>query len=81
MLSDDHIRAETFNMIGEGANRALMMGDNNCLRNNKGHVMSDWMEVRDQARSYTALLGALLGSSHHCAKLSTPEQLHKEAKS
>jgi hypothetical protein len=66
MLSEDRSRAETFDMSGEGANGALTTSDVNRLLNNKGYIVSDWMEVRAQARSYAALVGALLGTGHHC---------------
>jgi hypothetical protein len=66
MLSEDRARAETFDMSGEAANGALTTSDANRLRNNKGYVVADWMEARAQARSYAALVGALLGVGHHC---------------
>jgi hypothetical protein len=66
MLSEDQARADNFDMSGEGANGALTTSDANCLRNNKGYVVADWMEARAQARSYANLVGALLGTGHHC---------------
>jgi hypothetical protein len=50
MLSEDRSRAETFDMSGEGANGALTTSDVNRLRNNKGYVVSDWVEARAHAR-------------------------------
>jgi hypothetical protein len=66
MLAEDRARAETFDMSGEAANGALTTSDATRLRNNKGYVVADWMEARQQARSYGALVGALLGVGHHC---------------
>jgi hypothetical protein len=66
MLSEDRTRAETFDMSGEGANGALTTSDANRLRNNNGYMVVDCMEARAQARSYAALVGALLGTGHHC---------------
>jgi hypothetical protein len=66
MLSEDRARADTFDMSGEGDNGALTTSDVNRLRNNKGYVVVDWVEARAQARSYAALVGALLGTGHQC---------------
>jgi hypothetical protein len=66
MLSEDRARAETFDMSGEGANGAFTTSDANCLQNNKGYIVADWMEAHAQARSYATIVGALLGTGHHC---------------
>jgi hypothetical protein len=60
---EDRGRAETYDLSGEAVNGSITTADAARMRNLKGYVESDWMEVRMQLQGMAVMMGALLGTT------------------
>jgi hypothetical protein len=60
----DRGRAVTYDLSGEAVNGIITASDAARMRNLKGYVAADWMEVSMQIQGMAVMMGYLLGTTH-----------------